>query len=492
MYAYGVSPRAVGPPQPLPERPSYRTQTGEQGRFGFDYMREGRYYVVALRDNNRNRQPDVGEPYAVPPRFALRADSAAGSVPVPWLLTRPDTTAPYLQRVRPVSRQRLRLSFSEPVRLQTRRAEAWAPRDSARGTPVEVQGVFTVPDRPSTVVVRTAPMRTARYLLPLPDGAVADTLGRPLSPDTARFQAAARADTIRTRFRTFLPDGLRRDSTGARPLLPGVQPGIRFNQAPDSAAVQKGIQVQDTTGAPRAFSLTTEDGTSYRLQFDPSLAPGQFVDVSVLGRVFAQADTTYRRQFRRVTRRALGELAGRVQIADTTRAGARPGPEAAMGDTTRLRLPPVLPGRTEADTLSVSLADTTDSSRGRRAPDSLFYRGAAAVELETVQSSIPVAPRRVITPPGSTFAFEELPDGEFRFRAYLDRNDNGRWDGGQILPYVPAEPVMWLEEPVEARPRWTTELPAPLRIPVLSPVPRGGDRPGPDTTTVPARPERRR
>ena len=153
VYAYGVSPRAVGPPQPLPERPSYRTQTGEQGRFGFDYMREGRYYVVALRDNNRNRQPDVGEPYAVPPRFALRADSAAGSVPVPWLLTRPDTTAPYLQRVRPVSRQRLRLSFSEPVRLQTRRAEAWAPRDSARGTPVEVQGVFTVPDRDRKSVV---------------------------------------------------------------------------------------------------------------------------------------------------------------------------------------------------------------------------------------------------------------------------------------------------------------------------------------------------
>ncbi|MFB6272645.1 MAG: Ig-like domain-containing protein, partial [Salinibacter sp.] len=457
VYAYALSSSAVGPPQPLPERPSYRTQTGEGGSFGFDYMREGRYYVVVLRDNNRNRQPDAGEPFGVPPRFALRADSAAGAVPVPWLLSRPDTTAPRLQRVRPVSRQRLRLGFSEPVRLQTRRPRAWAPKDSARGTRVEVQGVFTVPTRPSTVVVRTAPMRPTRHLLSLPRGIVADTLGRPLASDTARFQAAARADTISTRFRAFLPVGLPRDSAGARPLLPGVQPGVRFNQTPDSTARRKGIRARDTTGAPRSFSLVTDDGTAYRLRFDPPLAPGQFVDVSVRGRVFSRPDTTYRRRFRRVTRRALGALAGRVRVSDTTRAGARPESEGRT-DTTRLRLPSTLPGRAQADTLAVPLSDTTGPQPRRRFPDSLFYTGPVAVRLVPEQSSVPVQPRRLTTPPGSTFVFEELPDGQFRFRAYLDRNDNGRWDGGRILPYVPAEPVTWLQEPVEARPRWTTEL----------------------------------
>jgi hypothetical protein len=85
------------------------------------------------------------------------------------------------------------------------------------------------------------------------------------------------------------------------------------------------------------------------------------------------------------------------------------------------------------------------------------------------------------TSPGRSFEFTELPDGQYRFRAYLDRNDNGRWDAGQIQPYVPAEPVTWLEEPVEARPRWTTELPAPLRIPVLAPDSAFG-APSPDTS----------
>ncbi len=485
VYAYALSPDAVVRPRPLPDRPSYRTQTGEDGTFGFDYMREGRYYVVALRDNNRNRQPDAGEPFAVPPRLALRADSGAAAVPVPWLLARSDTTAPRLQQVRPVSRRRFRVNFDEPVRLQTRAPEAWAPQDSVRGTRVEVQSVYAVPNRASAVVVRTAPMRDARYRLPLARGVVADTLGQPLVPDTARFQAATRADTTRTRVRGFLPavpTAVGRDSTGAHPLLPGVQPGVRFNQAPDSAQLRRGISARDTTGESRAFSLATKDGTAYRLQFDSPLAPGRYVDVMVAGEAFARADTTYQRRFRRVTNRVLGALAGRVRVADTVREGALSG-DRPPGDTTALLLPPSLTDRDEADTLAVPPFDSSaappDSRRDR--VDSLFYGGPVAIGLTIDESSLPVEPRRLTTPPGSTFAFEELPDGQYRFRAYLDRNENGQWDAGQIQPYVPAEPVTWLREPVEARPRWTTELPSPLRIPVLAPVPRGRDQPAPDT-----------
>ena len=488
VYAYVLTPDAVGP-RPLPDRPSYRTQTGEDGGFEFNYMREGRYYVVALRDNNRNRRPDPNEAFAVPPRFALRADSSAATVPVPWLIAQSDTTAPTLQQVRPVSQRRLRLRFSEPVRLQTRAPEAWAPQDSVSGTPIDVQGVYAVPDRPAAVVVRTAPMRDVRHRLPLRRGVVADTLGQPLMPDTARFRAATRADTVRTRFRRFLPAGLRQDSTGARPLLPDIQPGIRFNQAPDSTDLQQGISVRDTTGESRAFSLATENGTDYRIQFESPLAPGQYVDVAVVGDVFARADTTYRRRFRRVTRRVLGALEGRARVADTTQEGTVSGSQ-SPGSTTALRLPPSLTGQDAPDTLDVPTPDTAATSPAQARLDSLFYGGPVAVELTVDDSSIPVEARRLTTSPGSTFAFEELPDGQYRFRAYLDRNDNGRWDGGQIQPYVPAEPITWLQEPVEARPRWTTELPAPLRIPVLAPVPKGREPPPPDTSR-PSPPENR-
>ncbi len=467
VFAYAL-PSGAGAVRPLPDAPGYRTQTGEGGRFSFDYMREGPYYVLALRDNNRNRQPDFQEPVAVPPRLSIRADSGAAAVPVPWLLARRDTTGPQLQQVRPVSQRRLRLRFDEPVRLGTQAPGDWAPQDSATGAPVPVQGVYNAPNRPTAVVVRTDSMPDARHVLPLREGAVVDTLGQPLQPDTVRFGAATQADTLRTRFREFVPTGLGQDSTGARPVLPSVRPGVRFNQAPDSAALREGISVQDTTGAPRSFSFATDDGTTYRLRLDPPLSSGQVIDVRVVGGVFAQPDTTVRRRFRRVTGRVLGGLAGRVRVADTTRASEEAGRVEA--DPPAARPSPVRADSVRADSLTAS-EDSLKAQRDETPPDSLLDGGPVAVDLTAVKSSIPVAPRRLTTLPDSLFEFTELPKGRYRFRAYLDRNENGRWDRGQIQPYVPAEPATWLREPLEARPRWTTELPAPLRIPVLAPAP---------------------
>jgi len=482
VYAYALASGAVAPPRPLPDQPSYRTQTGEEGRFTLGYMREQRYYVVALQDNNRNRTPDPTEPFAVPPRFALRADSGAAEIPVPWLLTRTDTTAPMLQRVRPASRQRFQVRFDEPIRLRSRSLAAWAPRDSVTGTRAKVRAVYASPGRDNAVTVRTAPMQDARYVLTLGRGVVADTAGQRLPPDTARFRAATRADTMRTQFRGFLPTDLAQDSTGARPLLPGVQPGMRFNRPPDSAALRQGLSVRDTTGQPRAFSVSAESGTAYRLRFDPPLASGQFIDVAVAGTSFATADTTYRRRFRRVTRRALGGLQGRAIVADTTRQRPR-----VVVDTTVLRVPPSLTGRETADRLAIPPPDTSAQPRRARL-DSLFYEGPVVVALTAAESSPPVRPRRLTTSPGSTFVFEKLPEGGYRFRAFLDRDGDGRWEGGSIQPYVPAEPATWINEPVDVRPRWTTELPAPLRLPVLAPVPTQREGASPEASpTLPGR-----
>ena len=478
VYAYALPPAATTPPTPLPERPAYRTQTGEDGTFTFEYMREQRYYVVALKDNNRNRQPDPPEPFAVPPRLALQADSSTSEVPVPWLLTRADTLAPQFQRAQPLSQQRLRLSFSEPVRLATQRPDAWALRDSATGTPVPVRAVYRSPDRANAVVLRTGTMEPRRHLLPLTSALVTDTLGQALVPDTARFQAIERPDTTQTRFRAFVPDRQAPDSADVYSLLPDQQPGVRFNQAPDSTTLRRVLALADTTGRSRAYTLETDDGRTYRFRADPSLSPGGIVDLTVDLRPIAGADTTYERRFRRVTSRALGALEGRALLADTLRAGAASVPATAR------RLPASIRERGD-DTLDVALPDTgrVDSVLVARR-DSLFRAGPIVVELIPTESSIPLDPRSLTIPPESTFVFRELPEGTFRFRAFLDRNRNGRWDGGRIHNYVPAEPVTWSTETVDSRPRWTNVLPAPLRIPLMPPAPLPRPAPVPDTTAV--------
>lgn len=67
-------------------------------------------------------------------------------------------------------------------------------------------------------------------------------------------------------------------------------------------------------------------------------------------------------------------------------------------------------------------------------------------------------PLHATTGADGRFAFRALPAGEYRLRLVIDRNGNGRWDGGRLVPFAPPEPIRWLEEPVRVRARWDTEL----------------------------------
>lgn len=453
VFAYATPDTAERQaPDSLPDQPAYRTQTGEDGRFSFGYLLEQRYYVVAVRDNNRNRRPDPGEAGAAPPHPALPADSGGTEVPVPWLLTRVDTTGPSLQQVQPLSRQRVQVSFDEPVRLGTRAPADWTLRDSTTDARVPVRAVYTAPDRDDAVVLRTEAMDSTRHRLAVGPDLVTDTLGQGTPRDTARFGAVAQEDTTRTRFQAFVPTGLSPDTADIYPLVPEGAPGVRFNQAPDSSELRERLSVRDTAGAAWAYTLDSPDGRTYRLQTDPPLEAGEMIDVEVAARPDGP-DTTYQRRFRRVPNRRLGALEGRVLQADTT----LPVFELA-GDTPRPTGDSAAPGDTAA---------------------------RALVEMRPDETDLPVEPRRQTVSSGSTFVFRRLPEGDYRFRAVLDRNDNERWDGGRIQPYVPPEPLTWSQDPAEARPRWTTVLPGPLRLPVLRLVPADTTTSPPDTTTTP-------
>ena len=469
VFAYTLSGSGSSPLSSLPSSPAYRTQTGEDGTFSFEYMREQPYYVVAVRDNNRNRRPDPAEPFAVPPRPSIAADTTQAAVPVPWLLTRADTLRPRFQRAEPLSRQRLRLRFSEPIRLSSPEPGAWTLRDSIPDASVKVRAVYRPEEQGNAVVLRTAPMDSTRHVLPLSDTLVTDTLGQPLVPDTAHFQAVPRSDTTQTRFRAFTPDARSPDSTGAYPLLPGDRPGVRFNQAPDSSTLHRVLSLQDTSGRPQSFAWTTNDGRTYQLESDSLLPPGALVDVTVNAEAIAGPDTTYRQRFRRVTDRVLGALEGRATFSFITRRDSVRGASRATASSPGAQPPPD----------SLKATPTAPAGRDSTARDTTA-QGPIVVEIIPTESQIALDPRQQTISPDSTFVFQELPQGTFRFRAFQDRNANGRWDGGLLEPYTPAEAVTWSEQTTDSRPRWTNVLPAALRLPILAPL----ASPTPDTTAT--------
>ena len=442
VFAY-AHPDSLPPAEldSLPEAPDYRTQTGSEGTFSFEYLEEQPYYVVAVQDDNRNREPDPLEPYAVPPEPLLVADRDGTMPDAPWVVTRQDTLAPELIRVNSRTERRHELRFDEPVTIADRAPELWAVRDSADGARAHVDAVYHLPDDRSVLMLRTEPLDATAHEVSIPAATVADTTGTPLPPTTSHFTPSTDPDTLQTRFRAFFPDDTEPDEEDVHTLLPGEAPAVRINQPfdghtglpdRDSTHLHDVITVRDSVGEARSVSIDSEDGVTYQLQFTPPLDSEEEATVEISGAALQRPDTTFTRTYRRISDRELGALGGTAlwpgdDIPDD--ALADPLPEAEVsGDSTANR-PPV------------------------------------RVEAHATGSGRALEPRHVYATPDGRFLIDDLPERPFRFRAFADYDGTGQWDGGQLVPYRPAEPITWGEETPEVRPRWETMLETPLRLP---------------------------
>ena len=291
VYAYAAADTVDG----LPARPLYRTQTGADGRFAFQFLGPQPLFVVALRDANRNRRADAGEAFAGPPRAVLPPDTVA--VAAPWLLALADTAAPRVERLRSYSRTRHALRFRAPI---ARAEGSWTLADTL-GNAVPV-AFYLTPANPREVFLETPPLDAPRYRLTF--GAVADSAGNRLAGGTETLVPSTARDTFGLRFVAFLPaDG---------PLRPGERAGVRFSRPlPDSLLEGLVVAVApDSTETP--LVLTPLDGTAYTFPIEDSLR------VRVHAERLGEAGPA-ERPFTRLGARELGGIAGTVAAPDALR-----------------------------------------------------------------------------------------------------------------------------------------------------------------------------
>ncbi len=375
----------------LPDRPAYRTETDQDGSFALSYLRSGPYHVVALQDRNRNLRLDPGEAFGVAPKEALETTVDTTAADMHWVVTRLDTLDPFVERIRMPHVGRLQVQFSEAIVLPGRDPDQWILVDSASGARISVLDVFLRENDPRSVFLRTDALMD-HVLALAPDSTIADSSGNRVAVKPAYFQTRAAADTARPQFQRFLP----RESEQDVVLSPFTGPGLLFNEPPPASALSDMVTAEDSAGVVRAVTASTRDGTSYALQLDPSLAPGELVLIRV-----QTADSLRQQRFRRLATRDLGSISGMVR--------------SMAGD-------------------SLIIVEAFDDS-GTGQP----------LATTSVDST-------------GAFIIDNLPESNYHLRLFADRNRNGLWDGGQWLPYQRAEPVTWNKEPATVRARWDSAL----------------------------------
>ena len=391
----------------LPEKPAYRTQSGTDGTFKFDFMSEQPYYVIGLKDNNRNRTPDANEPFAVPPASVIVADSSAGPVESPWLVAVLDTVPPEVQRVRSISKSRLSVRIDESIKLTSRSTEAWVLQDSATAEPVSILDVYLYPEDPRQLYLVTDSLSDQTHTLVAAN--LSDSANNPLVVDPIYFTPSQNSDTLQNRFLGFSPDRATRNADGAILLNPGQYPGIRFNQPLSQEQLSQFVTARDTTQTAYPFTASSKDGSTFQFEVDASFPVSSPLELILQGTLVNAPDTSFTESFALATPDNLGELSGFIRDSTQT-AVIELYPEATMDSQTE-----PLVGR----------------------PDSTGF-----------------------------FIFSGLLDkSRYRLRAFLDADSSNTWSGGQLIPYIPSEPVIWYTDSLQVRARWEQSLPDTLQIP---------------------------
>lgn len=481
VFAYAVADSI--PPDSLPEKPAYRTQTDDNGTFKFDYMSEQLYFVIGLADRNRNRMPDGIEAFAVPPEPAIFADSLGTDPTLTWLVTQSDTIPPSIQRVRSISNARYMLRFSESIQLISIDPAAWSLTDSLSGETVEIEHIYLYEEDPRQLYLQTPPLAAnTHFLIP---GGIADSSDNPVVVDTLDFTPSASSDTLQLRFLGFAPDDLTNNEIGAAVLPPEIQAGIRFNKPLSSDTLKSFVSIQDTSAQNVSFDVSSTNGTVYFLEPNEAFSRGMPFTIQINGSGVGVPDTTFTKQFQQLTDSNLGELSG-VAIAEQLIAlpfelAPVDSTQLVATDSTAQDTTSITPEEIATDSIAVAIPDSAlvapDSTTGvetppeQRIPQRQFRTERieeARIVIELYPSVDPL-PAKAITSvqPDNTgvFLFSGLPDkAQYRFRAFIDDNDNGKWDGGQLIPYEGAEPVTWYSDSLQVRARWEQTLSDTLKI----------------------------
>lgn len=391
------SPRTV--------RPLYYQSLGTTGLFAIRGLADGRYRVLAVRDENRNLLLDGTEEYSIAPQDVVVV--AGRTEDVRLLLGPPlDTLGPTVQRINAQNQHTIVLQLSENAwyldRAQPIVVSARDRRDTAQAVWLD-----RVPGDKAFIRV-ASPLDTVRYALDVPANVFRDSLGQgsvstaTLKSEDKQVRGSRFPDTASVRLVKRVPA----DSAQDLGVLDALQ--LVFSQPLDTMTARFEVWHTSERGA-HGVRVQWQDPTT----------------LLIVPAAHRLQQTWYSTE---ITMRGTRALNG-TAITDTTLRIAH-----------RTQQRPADPG----------------SVRGQLI-DSLVNLGASAtlvVRLLDDKRRV-VASQRIDST--RTISLDGMPPGTYAIDVFDDRNGNGRFDHGAVMPWIPGERWWPTSATVTIRPRWTVE-----------------------------------
>ncbi len=389
VFAYlldGINPDTLSP---MHTKPDYVTQAGKDGTFKFQFLKLGKYRLIAVNDKLKNLLYNPGEDEYGVFREDVKIDSlnpSAGNII--FKTTIEDTSKPFVSSVNVIDASHIFVKFSEKIILN---------EDAFK---VEKEGEFLnfvpqiYPDSTKVILIMLDKLlNNRRYKLYV--SKITDLAGNEIEPKIFELSP---------------------------------EPGNKFSE--------------DTTAPSLIFSIPSDDETDIdlnvkmKLFFDDVLNPDVeaiLVDSSgVKVNVKIQQDLNFL-EIEPVESLKPDELytLNVFKIRDVS--------GNVFKDTLKISFRTIDPASFGAIEGNVFCDDTSSS---------VIVSAFEVGKGKTFQTK---------TKCNSKFIFERVPQGRYLIEAFIDSNENGKYDYGKVYPFVPSERFSVYPDTVKVRARWTTE-----------------------------------
>jgi len=401
LWAYRWSPGEG--PNPAADPPDYITQADERGRYRLTHLGPDRYRIFAVEDRNRDRRWNPAEELLGLPSADANLSHEPFSIELgPMGLVMMDTLGPSLQSARAIHRSAVMLSFDEDLD-SVRAAAPQAYRIEMLGDHPDTLGLLSVSlswERSNQVVLSTrSQIEGAAYRVTVTG--LIDRAGNPVRPGgrQAHFPGTGWADSSGPRMEFAWPP----DSSGQVSLR--VSPTLFFDEAVEPASLKSAFSLTDTSGRMIEGHFRFLHGAAAAFEPLEPLESDCWYAIELEGSVIRNltghvtADTTVIIRFRTLDEERLGSVSGAVE---------------------RRSYPPEAP--------AVILA----------------FGPAGRARTHRHQVS------------GSEYVLDDMPPGAYIVSAFLDLNQDGRWNPGRPAPFQFAEPLWLAADSVSVRSRWET------------------------------------
>lgn len=386
-------------------RPLYYQSLGTTGAFSIRGLADGRYRVLAVRDENRNSLLDGTEEFCVAPHDIVVSQGRSDELQL--LLGAPlDTTGPVVQRIRAVTQHTLSLQLSEVAsyldRSQPITIQSGTKRDTAQAVWLE-----TIPSDKARVRFKNV-VDTVRYTVDVPRGIFRDSLDQGSVSSSAskledrQVRGVVYPDTTRVQLSKRFPADSAQDLGISDPII------ITVSQPVDTLAARLEIWHTSERGA-QSIRATWLDPTTLAVAPTSPRMPLTWYTTEIGLRNVTALNST--------------------RVADTTLRIAHRTPQ-------RPAEPGTIRGRVVDSLVQI-------------APDAKLVVRLLNDKRQVVRTHRVDASRVLV--------FDAVPPGTYSIDVFDDRNGNGRYDHGCISPWIPSEPWWPTSGTVAARARWVVE-----------------------------------